>query len=53
MRKQCFVGAVVSVLAFTSYAGGTIHVAAVEGLMEEFHISHTTAMSGLTLFVAG
>ncbi|KAJ7709033.1 major facilitator superfamily domain-containing protein [Mycena rosella] len=50
-RKRAFVAFCISLLTFSIYIGSAIYTSSIPGLMEEFHVSLTTATLGLTLYV--
>lgn len=52
-KKRAFVGFCVTWMTFTSYVGSAIYIAAIPGIMEQFHVGLTYAELGLTLYVFG
>ncbi|WWD09699.1 hypothetical protein V865_007827 [Kwoniella europaea PYCC6329] len=52
-RYKTFVALQMSFLTFAVYIGSSIYSAGVEGIMEQFTVSQTTALVGLTAFVIG
>lgn len=51
--KRAFVAFCISLLTFTMYIGSAIYTPSIPGIMEEFDVSLTHAMLGLTLYVLG
>ncbi|WWC99974.1 hypothetical protein V866_006883 [Kwoniella sp. B9012] len=52
-RYKTFVALQMSFLTFAVYIGSSIYSAGIEGIMEQFSVSQTTALVGLTAFVIG
>ncbi|WWD17614.1 hypothetical protein CI109_102055 [Kwoniella shandongensis] len=50
---KAFVACQMSFLTFAVYVGSSIYTAGLEGVMEQFTVSQTTALVGLTVFVLG
>ncbi|KAJ7302986.1 major facilitator superfamily domain-containing protein [Mycena albidolilacea] len=51
LNKRAFVAFEISFLTFSVYIGSAIYVSSIPGLMQEFHVSLTTATLGLTLYI--
>ncbi|KAK4503370.1 hypothetical protein PRZ48_004285 [Zasmidium cellare] len=53
ISKKCFVTFQICLLAFSIYIGSAIYSSGLESVTEDFHVSQTVAILGLTLYVVG
>ncbi|KXS94795.1 hypothetical protein AC578_4045 [Pseudocercospora eumusae] len=53
LATRVFITALICILTFSIYIGSAIYATGVIGISEQFHVSHTVAVLGLSLFVFG